>query len=75
MGSHQHSHFGNILNNSHMRYIPKTRMKFNYLGGDGPMCLLYDDGVTDYAAKMNTWKVYFLGALAPSYFASITLTT
>lgn len=32
------------MNNSHLRYVPKTRMKFEYQSGDGPMSLIFDGG-------------------------------
>ena len=63
-------HFSNILNNSHMRYVPKTRMKFDYQGGDGPMCLIFDAGDSrKYTSAKHTWKVTMLGAMPAAYYA------
>ena len=56
-----------------MRYVPKQRMFFTHRGGDGPMALLYDDGVKDRKAYLATWKVCLMTALPASYYASITL--
>ena len=32
----------NAINNQHLRYIPQKRLKFDYLGSDGPLELLFE---------------------------------
>lgn len=56
-----------------MRYVPKKKLDFGHLGGDGPMCLLFDDGQTNHLAKLHTWKVCLLTALPAAYYASLSL--
>lgn len=56
-----------------MRYVPKKQLQFGHLGGDGPMCLLFDDGVGTRLSKLHTWKVCLLTALPAAYYASLVL--
>jgi hypothetical protein len=32
----------NVMQNQHMRYVPKTRLKFDHTSGDGPLSLIFD---------------------------------
>jgi hypothetical protein len=57
-----------------MRYVPKRRMKFDYQGGDGPMCLIFDAGdPSKYTSAKHTWKVAALSAAPAAYYANLTL--
>ena len=64
----------NVLGNQHMRYIPKKRLKFDHLGGEGPMTLLYEaDAKSGAKWRPHTWKATLAGTLPCYYYASLTL--
>ena len=68
--------FSNVLNNSHMRYVPKKQMKFDSKGGDGPMCLLFEakpGAAKALNRRRHTWKASLASALPAGYYASMLL--
>lgn len=34
--------FSSVLANQHMRFIPKHKLNFDYLSGDGPLSLIFE---------------------------------
>jgi hypothetical protein len=65
----------NVMQNQHMRYVPKTRLKFDYKSGDGPLSLIFEAGDEGGFKKFvpHTWKVTLATNLPAIYYASITL--
>ena len=56
-----------------MRYVPKTRLKFDHISGDGPLSLIFDAGDNGYNFLPHTWKVTLATSLPAIYYASLTL--
>ena len=56
-----------------MRYIPKKRLKFDILSGDGPLSLVFDAGDDSQKFLPHTWKVTLATTLPAIYYASETL--
>lgn len=65
----QSRHFAsssNVMNNSHLRHVPKSRMKFNYKCGDGKMSLIFDAGDANKNKFKNTFGKAVIGASLPA---------
>ena len=62
-----------LLGNQHLRYIPKSRLKFDYQSGDGPLCLLYEGKDLKGLRKFlpNLWKIVLPLNFTSVYFASM----
>ena len=56
-----------------MRYVPKTRLKFDHISGDGPLSLIFEAGDTGKNFLPHTWKVTLATSLPALYYASLTL--
>ena len=63
----------NIMQNQHLRYVPKTRLKFDHIWGDGPLSLVYEAGDDSKKFLPHTWKVTLATSLPAIYYASETL--
>ena len=51
-----------------MRYVPKRRLRFNYLAGDGKMCLVFNAGENN-KHSTATWKVTLMTSLPAAMYA------
>ena len=63
----------NLLGNQHLRYVPKTKLNFDYQSGDGPLCLLYEGKDLKGLQKFmpNLWKLVLPINFSAVYFASM----
>lgn len=61
-----------LMANTHLRYIPRKKLHFNHLSGDGPMSLVFE-ACPDSSAKLNKkatlWR-YMAAIAAPMVYVS-----
>ncbi len=54
-----------------MRFIPKNRLKFEYVSPEGPLCLFFQ-GNDNYHKRVNSWK-FSIATAAPGSFLAYYL--
>jgi len=59
--------FSNILNNSHLRYVPVKRMNFGHKSGDGQMCLIFS--ASDNKKSPLPWRLAMLSTIPVGVYA------
>lgn len=59
--------FSNVLNNSHLRYVPLKRMNFNHKSGDGQMCLIFS--AADKRKSATPWRAAMLATFPIGFYA------
>jgi hypothetical protein len=55
------------LNNSHLKYVPRKKITFNELSGDGEMALMYESDDNKKNWKLHAWKG-MMAITLPGYF-------
>lgn len=68
--------FTSVLANQHLRFIPKKKLKFDHLSGDGPLSLVYEaskDQQKTNKYRPQTGRVYLAATLPALYMATVSL--
>jgi len=58
------------MNNNHLKYVPKRRLKFEYRSGDGPMSLIFDGGEANGKKFSNTLGKVVVGSTLPACYGA-----
>ena len=68
--------YQSVLANQHLRFVPKKKMNFDYLSGDGPLSLVFEASAESQRVakyRPNAGKVYLAGLIPALYMAWISL--